>query len=557
MTMMRTDWRHRCLGPILALGAILILGHGPARAQGVPKEDRKIYARKSTFKMPIEIDDAMRAQLREVRLYVKAGNSDWVQQESADPSVKFFVYRVSQDGEYWFSVATVDRAGKMSPADLNKELPGLQVVVDTQPPVLDLRSVATPDGEMCVCCTMQDANPDIQSIRISFQGSDGMEHALEPHPFKAGLFRVPAELWGGKVRISAADKCGNRAMREAQLAPSASTPNSLPQSVTGTPASINQTASAGPPASINQTAGAGPPASINQTAGGGTVTQTNYVSGGEPSSVGNIPTTIPDSTNSVPAKVVSGPGANTLPPEIPEGPFAPPEIEPSTPTVEPQQNSGNSGPAPKLTRQVLNTTHASLDYRIDPVGPSGVGKVEIWVTADQGQTWRRLGEDADRQSPADIDLPGEGLFGVRLVITNGNGFGGSPPTRGEQPSAWIEVDTTAPFVTLRDVDPVTDGGSLTIRWSAKDKNLISEPVSLYFRTRPEGPWQVVARGLKNDGSHRWTFPHNMGSQFFFKIEVADQAGNIGRAETTNPVVLDMTEPRAVVMGINGIRPRSP
>src|SRR5262249_37929654 len=78
MTMMRMDWRHRCLGPILAVGAILILGHGPARAQGVPKEDRKIYARKSTFKMPIEIDDAMRAQLREVRLYVKAGNSDWV-----------------------------------------------------------------------------------------------------------------------------------------------------------------------------------------------------------------------------------------------------------------------------------------------------------------------------------------------------------------------------------------------------------------------------------------------------------------------------------------------
>ena len=532
--MMRMDGRqHRCLGPILALGAILILGHGLARAQGGSKEDRRIYARKSTFKMPIEIDDAMRAQLKEVRLYVKAGNSDWVQQESADPTVKFFVYRVSQDGEYWFSVATVDRAGKMSPADLNKEPPGLQVVVDTQPPVLDLKAWATPDGETCLHCTMQDANPDMQSIRITFQGSDGMEHALEPHPLKAGLFRVPVELWGGKVRVSAADKCGNRAMRDVQLASAASTPNPLPQNVSGTAPSINQ------------------------TAGSGTLTQANYVSGGEPSGPVNNATTIPDSANSVPPNVVSGPGSSTLPVEIPEGPFAPPEVESSAPTVQPQQNSVNSGPAPKPTRQVLNTTHASLDYRIDPVGPSGVGKVEIWITADQGQTWRRLAEDADRQSPADIDLPGEGLFGVRLVITNGNGFGGSPPTRGEQPSAWIEVDTTAPYVLLRDVDPITDGGSLTIRWSAKDKNLMSEPVSLYFRTRPEGPWQAVARGLKNDGSYRWTFPHNMGSQFFFKIEVADQAGNIGRAETTNPVALDMTEPRAVVMGINGIRPRTP
>jgi hypothetical protein len=196
-----------------------------------------------------------------------------------------------------------------------------------------------------------------------------------------------------------------------------------------------------------------------------------------------------------------------------------------------------------------------MDYRIDQVGPSGVGKVEIWITSDQGQTWQRLGEDADRHSPAEIDLPGEGLFGVRLVVTNGSGFGGGPPARGEQASAWIEVDTTPPLVMLREVEPIVESGSLTIHWSAKDKNLAAEPINLYYRTRPEGQWQVVAHGLKNDGAYRWNFPHNEGFQFFFKIEAADQAGNISHVESTTPVILDMTEPRASVLGITGIRPR--
>ncbi len=88
------------------------------------------------------------------------------------------------------------------------------------------------------------------------------------------------------------------------------------------------------------------------------------------------------------------------------------------------QARGGKGPA---DRRIINTTHASIDYRIDTVGPSGVGKVEVYVTHDEGKSWRRVVEDVDRSTPADIDLPGEGLFGVRLAITNGNGFGGTPP----------------------------------------------------------------------------------------------------------------------------------
>ena len=84
-------------------------------------------------------------------------------------------------------------------------------------------------------------------------------------------------------------------------------------------------------------------------------------------------------------------------------------------------------------RKILNTRQASVEYRIDQPGSSGVGKVEIYLTSDQGQTWQRLKEDVAKRSPVDIELPGEGLFGISVVVTNGNGFGGSPPKNGQQP----------------------------------------------------------------------------------------------------------------------------
>ena len=209
-----------------------------------------------------------------------------------------------------------------------------------------------------------------------------------------------------------------------------------------------------------------------------------------------------------------------------------------------------------VPRQIVNTTQVSVDYRIDHVGPSGVGRVDVYVTSDNGQSWKKVKETTDHRNPsAEVDLPGEGLYGVKLVITNGNGFGGTPPVRGEQPTCWIEVDTTAPQIRLQPVEPVAQNGFLEIRWTASDANLGAEPIGLYFRTRPESPWQPIARNLKNDGSYRWAFPRDLGAQFWIKAEVTDQAGNVSRSETPNPVLLDMTEPRVQVLGVSGVSVR--
>jgi hypothetical protein len=230
-------------------------------------------------------------------------------------------------------------------------------------------------------------------------------------------------------------------------------------------------------------------------------------------------------------------------------------IIPAASNVRPQPEATPRSPG-ALSKQIINTARAVLDYRIDQVGPSGVGKVEVYLTSDQGETWKKIGEDADRRSPVEFDLSGEGLFGIRLAVTNGNGFGGTPPQRGEVATCLIDVDTSAPSVQLRPIEPVVANGMLDIRWQATDKNLGAEPVNLYYRARADGAWQPIARGLKNDGVYRWAFPRDAAAHFLVKLEVTDLAGNTARVETPNPVVLDTSEPRATVVGVTGRSLRS-
>ena len=60
------------------------------------------------------------------------------------------------------------------------------------------------------------------------------------------------------------------------------------------------------------------------------------------------------------------------------------------------------------------------------------------------------------------------------------------------------------MVTIREVvvGRGTDSGSLSLTWTATDKNMSQLPISIYYVQKPEGPWLPVpaASNLPNTGS---------------------------------------------------------
>jgi hypothetical protein len=510
---------------VLALLAGWTLGGLAVHAQApTGTAPSKMFTNKQQFRLPFNLDERERQRLREIQLYVKYNGDTWTCKETAGPMQKAFTFRATQDGEYWFSIVTIDaKTGRPTPTDVAKEPPALIVVVDTQQPEVQV-SAASRGGEECLRCDVRDANPDPSRVKLEYQAHDRSWRPLEPVPGSPELFRFPEKnAWTGQLRASATDRADNTGTRELTW---------------NMPAPAVETAAHGPArvdSHSEKTTVAGGPDLLPPPV------QTSAVP---------MPPAMPTPA-SQPSPIQQVAGREPIPANLPPVPTT--THEPNLPGRE--QSLAN--------RQLLNSTHVVLDYRIDQVGPSGVSKVEVWMTPDEGRTWQRLCEDPDRRSPAEFDLPREGLYGISIVVTNGNSISDPPPQSGSAPDYWIEVDTTRPTAQLQSVRPGTgdDAGTLLITWAASDKNLGNEPIDLYYATSREGPWVAIRRGVHNDGTFRWEAPRDGVGRYYIRLDVTDRAGNLARCETPDVVVLDLTHPKAKVLGasasVSSQRPLNP
>ncbi|MBN1395567.1 MAG: hypothetical protein JW959_11130 [Pirellulales bacterium] len=203
--------------------------------------------------------------------------------------------------------------------------------------------------------------------------------------------------------------------------------------------------------------------------------------------------------------------------------------------------------------RMVNSRLFELEYEIDQIGPSGIGRVELWGTRDGGRTWRSFALDDDNRSPMLVSVPGEGIYGFCVTVSNGAGLGGKPPAPGDRPELLIGVDLTKPVARIVSAKQGVDGetGHLIISWQADDRMLADRPVSLFYSEGVAGPWRPLAEGLENSGRHAWRIDEQTPASFYLRMEVRDVAGNVCTHEMSEPVEIDRSLPK---VRIRGVRP---
>lgn len=203
-------------------------------------------------------------------------------------------------------------------------------------------------------------------------------------------------------------------------------------------------------------------------------------------------------------------------------------------------------------RRLVNSKRINLNYDVQEVGKSGLSVIELWTT--DGTVWKREGSKSDPQPPYvySVELDHEGIYGFTLVARSGVGLGEQPPKVGDLPQIWVEADWTKPHVVLQGVEvgQGADTGSLFVTYTAEDKNLDREgSITLSYAERLEGPWTAFARNHDNTGRFVWRMPSSVPFQFYVRVEATDRAGNVGSAETNEPVKVDLNRPRTRVLTV--------
>ena len=158
-------WTVRCLRVSVLLAGLGLGGTAMAQAPAAGQLPKMTYTKNTIFHLPVQMDERTRANVREICLYVKSGSGDWVRQETGLPSMTQFNYKVPRDGEYWFSLVTIDKAGRMTPADVSQEPPGLRVMVDTQPPSLMSRPGPAPKENSACAAKCRTPTPTPRASR--------------------------------------------------------------------------------------------------------------------------------------------------------------------------------------------------------------------------------------------------------------------------------------------------------------------------------------------------------------------------------------------------------
>lgn len=497
----------------------------PAAAQQ-STEPIATSTRQQAFTIPFRIEQSATpsAQPVEVQLHVSTDQGGtWALSSRVRPEKGAFVFRAPHDGEYWYSIRTVDSQGVARPeAPL---APQLKVTVDTVAPRLEVSVVRGAAGELVARWQAVDPNLAKDSFKLEYQTSSSgpwQRVAVESPPSAMRHTLSGEAAWWPNgatgpilVRAAISDSAGNPALTQA----------------------VVKASQQPPPA-----AAAGGPAAQGWREG-------------------RVAETPPDGpTRWPPDRAVDGaPGRAADGPSAPAG-FAPDQA--SSPTAQPvsSQRVGRAGspldfsvlPAGVRPRMV-DSRHFEIEYDIDSIGPSGVGRVELWGTRDGGRTWSDYAVDDDNRSPMEVTVDGDGIYGFRILVQSGSGFGGRPPAEGDQPDIWVGVDTSIPTCRITGTEISPDATELIIRWEAADDVLDPRPVTLLFASSANGPWTPIASGLENTGSYRWRVDERVPSRIALRLEVRDQAGNVGTFDLADPVTIDRQRPEGRIRAVRPIR----
>ena len=150
---------------------------------------------------------------------------------------------------------------------------------------------------------------------------------------------------------------------------------------------------------------------------------------------------------------------------------------------------------------------------------------------------------------------------------SGAGLSEREPVAGDAPDLRVVVDVTPPQLDL--FPPVGDPNEPRHARHPVEGDrpeLRRRPITIEWSDKPTGPWQPVATGgrrrpgrqrvtapvaprLANTGSYAWRVPAGLPPQVYLKVTARDAAGNVKKVVTRDPILVDLTKPRAKISGI--------
>lgn len=528
--------------PILppSLGGSTPVAPTPAAPPAPAPEVR--FVAKRTLNVPVNFHPDRVKELREALLFIsRDGGNLYEIGDRIDPAkTTEFNYSAKEDGEYWVQLQLVFKDGKLEPKDPSKLPPAEKVVIDTAKPVVVITTAEMSGEEAVVEWRVDDKHPADVNTRLWYKQTGSGDAAWQEVPAAAVSKRTarfkPAVAGPITVQVTTADLARNigHANKDVKgpITPAGGT-NTVPTA----PA-----APGGFDAAPTPPTGLAPPPK-DPFVPSGPLPGVNF--GPEP------------------------PPAPRPAPTTPTQPFTTEALKPIATSTNPQPvtptpAAAGAAPVEAPTAQYSRNPRFELNYTLDS-GASGVARVDLYVSRDDGRSWVRWSQHDGRETPLKVVLDTrfnkevEGDYGFVLVPVSGAGLSEGAPVANTAPELKVRIDTTAPVIKVYapTADP-NNKAALMLNWEATDKNFGRDPIAIEYAESPQGPWKSVTgtdgptqTRIENSGNYSWQPPLNLATpKVYLRFAAWDLAGNKSEVVTPQPILVDLTKPKARIQGIS-------
>jgi hypothetical protein len=541
------------MGPIAWTCLLLAVHQAPAQENFLNARD---------FEIGIRIDPQRRDSVRQLTLLVSRDRgATWEVGPQTPPTAKAFRFHAPTDGSYWFIVQEEDTNGRLNPRDPARTRPSQCLIVDTTSPKIDVTAEHQSNGDILARWNVTEPYPDTSSLRLEYRTNtmrpEQPWRQLPPPTAPRGEHRFPPGNGVREVivRVRMQDKAGNAGQGEAKAA------------VTGAAAAASPAGGSGSPSF-----GVIPTVRSEPTATPGVLTSrpTPQPSTDSGPQVAPLPSGSPLPVQTPPEELSkSDQSPATTAPGNPEHPAAAP-ANPERPAPAPAAGFAPEAPRGDLPHlKIVNKREVRLDFEVAKVGPSGLGGADVYVTLNEGASWSKLPNELPLNWPAGADARGPGpvhgsvsvqlpnemaIYGFIVAIKSKAGLARPAPKPGEPPQVRVELDASIPKAQLfRPAPDPNQPNALILSWSAADRNLADNPITLEWAERKDGPWTLISDHLANSsalgtlppgatGSFVWPLSERMPSRVYLKLTARDNAGNVAIAQTDKPVLIDLSVP---------------
>lgn len=523
----------------------LMLGLLMGAADSTSAAAEPVFTNRGRFRIPYQLDtdEIQRLGATEIQLHVSTdGGRSWKHVDSVPPVEGKFTFDAATDGDYAFAVRTVDRRGNLHPT--GPLTPSLEVTVDTTPPQLSLEVEQQEAGRVQVRWAASDSHLSPSTLKLEHRDpTSEVWQIVEIEPTDSG--RTSWSVSGAglvEVRGIVRDAAGNEASAQA----STKIETAQPQ-----PAAPEGRQRRQPIAAVDP----GQPGSPGE--GGSELPAVNP-------DVVAYSRTVSDISSRETAAVQPSPPAADAPSQQPQSDSTSTEPSPVAPSPAPAvaaggQSAGELPPVPPESTEssirYVSSTTFQIAYALEDVGPSGVSSVDLYLTENGGRKWFHYGADQDRRSPMQVTVPNDGTYGFSIRVKSGVGLAMIPPQPNDRPDLTVVVDRQPPRVVLLPSHPSIDAQTqqVTIEWELTDEALPEQPVALSYAEHRSGPWQPLGGWQANTGRYVWEIGPNLPAQVFVRLDARDAAGNASRAESEQPLIIDLSRPTARFLNVETVR----